>query len=360
MPELKTLSYKPTGTFFGDSSGEPLSDSPGTTDTGYSISHSLSGGELPKSVSYGDLNRETLYTIMNDQTGKYIGSKPTSAKLQDTTSQAYQSGQIPSAGQLAPDTKKTPVIGDVAKTAGTEVGKAVLDTVAAKANLAQDTLASDMRYWQEQGKYWFDKEQDVRPDIEKYLAEMPSSTGALVEGTMTGGTWSNGSNTGKGVSAAMLDPVGFAVGASGSKKAEFVWNKTGEGAVSGAMTGGGVGAVVGAALGAIMSLFTWSASESQDKKNKELARIEMEKRLKEWTINRNNRLLNQRKNTIAETEAKKSVYEAKKKAEQSEKNAMAISRRDSIRKAFENAGTIAKNKRMERGRRWGRSYRNAA
>lgn len=163
MPEFyNPNSYKPAGTLLGNN---PLNDrhsdfsgppdlrvenqrSDGTTNTGYSVSHSLSGGELPKSVSYGDLDREALYTIMNDQTNKYIGSKPTSAKLQDPTSEAYQSGQIASAGQLAPDTKKSSGSG-VAGTIAGEVGKAVLDTASAKANLAQDTLASNMRYWQE-------------------------------------------------------------------------------------------------------------------------------------------------------------------------------------------------------------------
>ncbi len=283
---------------------------------------------------------------LKDTTGKYIGSTPklgTSPSGESTTKLGEPVKAVPST-QEPSDTAQT--MGTIASAGAA----AVADISKAKANLAQTERMNDLRRWQEQGKYWFDPNQDLKPDLEAYLDEMPSATDALSQGTLTGGelSQSQGGEVALGIGTLGLSTL------FDNDMAEYIWQKGGEGALAGSASGNWIGTVVGAAVGVVEGIFTWSSAEDEDKKRKAQARSEYEKLLKQWTINRNKRLAEQRRQISAQREAEEADREAKKKTGNVEKIKNVREMRNQIANAFINATALSNKNRAQRLSRWGK------
>lgn len=202
--------------------------------------------------------------------------------------------------------------------------QAAADTVGnvQQANVAQ--YNTDVNYWNQQGKWWFDKNADFAPAFDDYAPDMPSAEKAV------GG-------------------AGGAIGLGALKGAAT-------GAAAGAMTGNpigvAVGAGVGALVGAIEGIFTLGAAKEADKTNKRNAQNEYKKQLKEWTYGMNARL-NQSRNQ-SENQQKAFISQAGQVSigRKKEKALTAEQKRQAILQSIMGAGTVAQSKRAENQARW--------
>lgn len=155
----------------------------------------------------------------------------------------------------------------------------------ANANMAASEYANDLNYWKDQGKYWFDPNAELMPDLEAYVGQMPSATDALKDSTLLGGV-SEDSTTAQ----ILLNPAGV-LGEQGT----YVGEKAIDRAIEGFAVGGGWGAVAGAAVGVIEGLFNWSDAQEADKKAKARALAEYDRKVQEWVARRNKQIREQNK-----------------------------------------------------------------
>ncbi|MBE3122207.1 MAG: hypothetical protein IMZ58_08395 [Thermoplasmata archaeon] len=191
-----------------------------------------------------------------------------------------------------------------------------------KANVAQ--YNTDVEYWNQQGKWWFDKNADFAPSFEDYAPDMPSAQKAVGgAGGAIGGGALKGGLTGAGVGMMAGGPVGAAIGAG-----------------------------VGILVGAIEGMFTLGAAKEADRKNAKNAQNEYKKQLKEWTYAMNARL-NERKN-VSEAGQKGFISQAGQVAigRKKEKALTAEQKRQAILQSIMGAGTVAQAKRQEKQARW--------
>lgn len=350
MPELKM-----------ESAYKPVTQTSNLTTPDYSKASSGMALEMPSYVGEGNykvpeietsakeyevFDSEWLDKFTKEQADKYIGATP---KKIGTTAGGESAIKLGEPVKTDTVSSEGTDFGDTMGTIGGQAASAVADISRAKANIAQNQRLADLRTWQEQGKYWFDPNQDLRPDLEQYIEEMPRATEALAEGTLTGGELSESS---AGRAFMGVGSLGISELFDDKSQAEYIWSKGGEGALSGS-SGGWIGTVVGAAIGVIEGVFTWESAKEEDEERERKARAEYERTLKQWTINKNKRLVAQRQAATQQEEA----MEAARKDEKAGKDAQQIKNvtdmRNKIANAFVNANSLSKQKRQERLSRWG-------
>lgn len=288
--------------------------------------------------------------ILNDTTGKYIGA-------------------IPKIGEAAPG--KTAILGEMnqpataAKTDNT--GKQTLQTAQntvgtitdAKKTLTYNEQQDDLRKWQEKGKYWFDPNQDLRPDIDKYVAQMPRELDSIEQGSIVAplateeasvqkflsmGLNPAGFKTDNEIVSNVLNPLNLFDRLAGDGFANYV----GARAAEGGMTGG----VPGALIGVVEGLFSWFSAKDADEKRERQTRADAEEALKQWTVNRNKRLAAQRKELYEQRKIDAATQEAKREKKDNKVSTNVATRRQAMANALISAGGISAANRSERIARW--------
>lgn len=261
-------------------------------------------------------SQQFMAALMEDEKNLLIGALPAIGQGQNARLKTAGSDGG-GGGQFSSFMKQVGVQGV------SEVGKMVGDTISAVQNTRFNDYQDDLTYWLSQGKFWFDPKAELKPDLEAYLAQMPNAVDAV------GGGKAFGLNIGGGMASGAA--AGFA---------------------SGGPIGAAAGAVVGGLTGLVKSIFTHRAAKDQDKKNKERARQQYEKELKEWTINRNKRIIAQNELDAAKRnqalEAKIAKDEAAEAATKIKKELSAIERRDLIKSAILTAGNAGREYRQRR------------
>lgn len=272
-----------------------------------------------------------------DKDGKLIGSAP----------KIGANAQLKVAG--SDGTSKTD--SGMGMTIAGEVGKTVGDTLTALENTAVNDYQNDMTFWESQGKYWFNPNSEIKPDLDKYLANMPSAVDALRNSGMNALQKGKTDSFGEGAYNMLLNPAatkgtnpGLMVlnpatplfnafdRKAGQGFSGYVGSQAAKGAMSG-MAGGGIGAGVGAVVGVVKGIFTWFSAKGEDAANKKKAKEEYEIALREWTLKKNQRQIaeqeadfqnrqNAEAQISANEEAKKEKAEAKKLQRISEGRAM--------------------------------------
>lgn len=194
--------------------------------------------------------------------------------------------------------------------------------VQADGTMRRNEYENDLRYWQEQGKYWFDPDADLRPDLEKYMSMMPSALES------------------RGVLGDIAN----------------IATQTASGAATGAQAGGGYGALIGAGvgglIGAFQTIFGRSSARKEDEKNDARARAMYEKDLKDWTIKRLKRQQAQREARYEKQKAERAAVRDKTKAEAIEKAQRINQKRQQIAQAIMSAGKLGEANRKARMERW--------
>lgn len=209
---------------------------------------------------------------------------------------------------------------------GTVASNAMNQFSQAQANMSRNQYNQDYQTWQENGKYWFDPNSDLKPDIDSYMDQMPSSTEALNNQVLTKKVWGG--------------------------EAAYIFQKGGEGAATGAMAGGGLGAIAGGLIGVVNGIFSWSAAENEDKQKRKQALAVYEQQLKEWTARRAQRMYNQdvaaEQQKIADANARK----AEKKSENAQTAQNIAARRQEILNLILSAARLRKERVQARQARW--------
>jgi hypothetical protein len=152
------------------------------------------------------------------------------------------------------------------------IGQMGQDQASSTANVYQ----SEMSKWQNEEKYWFNPESDVKPDLEKYMSRMPSQTESLEQGS-----WMDQASKGT-AGQVLLNPLGKAGGEVG-----YLGAQGGEGAIKGFANGGWIGAIGGAVTSVIKGIFSWSSAKQADVKAKSMALSDYQDALKRWQQNQN-------------------------------------------------------------------------
>jgi hypothetical protein len=224
----------------------------------------------------------------------------------------------------------------------------------ANANMAANDYTQKIEEWKAQGKYWFDPNANLMPDLQSYLQEMPSAKDAMAGTTMTGemlGQDTTASNAALGVMS-----LGISGAFDDKQQAAHILSKSGERAVEGAGMGGWVGAIVGGVVGIVEGAFGWAEADKQDKEARKAAVAEYDRKMKEWTYLRNKRLLDQKNQYEA---ARRGARVAKRESDKQEKEtantkkANAITqRRQQMIEALTSAGRIGQTERQQRIARW--------
>lgn len=311
----------------------------------YSLSPIASPGSLklktPETVTQYQEPQPNLYDtqssflekILQDQTGKYIGSLPkiggqtksATPKLETPASVAplqaqAASNEVMNTANTAPTFKTNS--SDLIPIAS-QVVQGVDSMVQAGKNMARNEYESDMRTYLEQGKYWFDPNRDLKPDLDEYLSEMPSSVDSLSPGR-------SAANIG------LIAASGAATGAS-------------VGGPWGALIGGGAGLLVGA----VEELFSWRSAKEEDRKNEARIKSEYEKKLKEWTIRKNRRLRDMRSQQYERRKAERQNKKMDKANDTAIKAQALADRRQQIANALMSAGSVSSAHQKARLARYG-------
>ena len=278
--------------------------------------------------------------ISSDEYKKY-NAVPMSAKPGDTSTTGLRAGQggmalsmarvdtaeqnlglAPTSTAAASPTPKTPGAGAIGAMYGAQAVNEMIGGVQ-QANLAQ--YNTDVNYWNQQGKWWFDKNADFAPTRSQYIGNMPSAVKA------TGG-------------AAGTMGLGALKGAA-------------TGAATGAMIGGPVGAVIGGGVGALVGLvegfFTNSAAKHADQQALDNANREYERQLKEWTYAMNSRLTQTR--NAMDTSQRLFLAQSGQEAIGRKKEAgiTAEHRRQQMIASIMGSGSVQQAERQRRMARWG-------
>lgn len=337
--------------------------------------------------TYKQDNYKTFLELLDAQKQKYIGSSIASEPKKINTPAISKSESIasnndmPQSVQATIDASKqgasypdSGLIAGEADNGGTN-WKSALTTVQAAAdsiskaqqNLARTQYESDVADWMKKGQYWFDVNADLKPDLEKYMADMPSSLDSLQEGSwvtslqsgnsdtvgeIAFGNWLNpaGIKLENDTASAFLNPLNILEqqGWVDEGMVNYVGGKAAEGGISGGF--------VGAIIGVIDGIFSWNSAKDEDAKRKKAAQEEYERKLQEWTFNNNKRLMDARIKRDKEIEATKAAYrdknEAVAKAEKTQKITDIAAARSNMASALLNAGNITANNRAARAARW--------
>jgi hypothetical protein len=186
--------------------------------------------------------------------------------------------------------------------------------------------ANDLDYWKSRGKYWFDPEYDITPELDEYMANMPSAVDALAKSQVT-----------RGVAKSRGGKAFEIIHGTGAKRAS-------EGFAVGSVLGplgGGIGAAVGGLVGLVEGIFGYKSAKEEDKKNKRRAIEEYKAELERWNKVREkkNIIINSASNAAAlnfERERLAGVY-TRDKMEKLEKAANSKEIRNSLMAAFSNS-----------------------
>jgi len=359
-------SYKPEGTFYGIST-KPSDGTLQSVSYRSGASNVQSGSFLKNPDYVGDGNFSTnipgsqqsnqispeyftqMEKILNDTTGKYIGSVP---KIGQTST-----GKTMALGDMNQPAKvETPSAGkQTLQTAQNTIG-ALADT---KKNLTYNEQQDDLRVWQEKGKYWFDPNLDLKPDIDKYVAQMPRELDSIEQGSLVAplsgkpGTAQNvfvsGLNpaafkTDNEVISNVINPLNLFDYLAGDGFANYVGARAAEGGLS--------GGPAGALIGVVEGLFSWFSAKDADEKRERQTRADAEEALKQWSVNRNKRLAAQRKELYDQRKAERDTQDAKEEKKSNKSEASVANRRLSMINAFESAGGISAANRTARVARW--------
>ena len=206
-----------------------------------------------------------------------------------------------------------------------QIGTQIVDNIVAqKANVAANEYSSNMAKWREEGKYWFDPNSDLQPDIDEYLSNMPSVTDSLLESHLGSGADAKGGSRGAiaGIASGnIFSPIFSAAGnENAAKAASHIFHKGGERALQGTAMGGWVGAIVGGAVGIVEGIFGWQSAKEEDEKNKKEALRAYERDLAKWTEQRSQKISAINSAMAGQRQAKKMAASLDAKAE-SEKTA---------------------------------------
>lgn len=252
--------------------------------------------------------------LLNDTTGKYIGAVPPIG--QNPKWKTQQPASPSKFGTAMQTIGSSPVT--------SQVLGGIDQMVQAGGNMRRNEYENDLRYWQEQGKYWFDPNADIKPDLEQYLNMMPSALES------------------RGVGGDVMNMV----------------TQTAQGAATGAQMGGGWGALAGGGtgllLGTFQTIFGRKAAREEDEKNRARAIAQYEKDLKEWTVRR---LKRQKAESEARYQKQKADREArrdKEKVEEFEKGQRVGQRRQQLAQVILSAGKLSEAGRRANMERWRR------
>ena len=198
--------------------------------------------------------------------------------------------------------------------------------------LAANEYSAQDQQWKSSMPYWFDPARDVAPDINRLMSEMPTRTSAMDRSANQWYDW-------------VLDPGTSALGAAtGNKAFSYAASKGVSGMAEGATVGsslGIVGTVVGGIAGGVIGIldgyFGYGDAQAQDDKDRSQRLAELQAALKEYNIERQKYLENQREAANTSAEKGNSLAQAKKKqAYVSKKDQMM-----SIMQQFSNARNTA-------------------
>ena len=258
-------------------------------------------------LAIGDYNynkvNNTLFmdSLSSDTENRMIGAVP---KIASGARFKYSG---PSTTAISPSSTKSSGVGaQFGSAAGAAAGQAVGETLQALENTAMNEYEDDMTRWLAEGKYWFAPDAELKPDLEAYLDKMPSAVESLKGSGMNAIQKGSTDTVGEGVYnvalnpaalktnnravSGVLNPLSLLDKSQGEGFAGYVGSQAAKGAITGS-AGGWIGSIVGAAVGVVKGIFTWGAAKREDKKINEDVRVELEKKLKEWTVNKNKRLI---------------------------------------------------------------------
>lgn len=308
-----------------------------------------------------------FYMKLNDPTGKYIGAtvKPIdpSAKVR---AQAVMDQTEPGKAFNEAMGKGDGGKGlDFAKDASSAASGVADRLFTATQNVTQNQRQADLIKWKEDGKYWFDPNSDLKPDLDTYLSQMPSATDALVQGSPIAKLGLNKNAAGNTASSVLINPSGFKVknqavsnilnptNLADRKMGEGFANYVGSKAAQGAMSSGlGPQMIVGGIVGMFEGIFGWTEAKDEDTRNKKAATEEYKKALRDWTVNRNKRLIAEKQEKYAEQQAALDRSETLQKTKGAEKALNIAARRKQIATVLANTGSISKSNRDQRLARW--------
>ena len=185
----------------------------------------------------------------------------------------------------------------------------ITESMDAKMSASLSDYNKQIVSWRDQGKYWFDPNTNVKPELDQYLANMPSYTDALAEGTMFGGGMDSdagkraavvgnralkGIGAGAGAGASIVGTIAgasaIASAATSAGAAGGVLATTGAAAAAGSVVpviGTAIGAVVGLVAGVFGGLATSRKAKKKDAQERAAATQEYLRKLEIWERKRN-------------------------------------------------------------------------
>lgn len=232
------------------------------------------------------------------------------------------------------------------------IGKGVVSSLAQQyADRAEQEYNKNMADWEAQGKYWFDPNRDLKPDIEAYLNEMPTQTEMLSKG-----------NKADSPVVAAIDPASYIAQQAGGNKAGYIARQGAKGALKYMGSGGSygwIGAIVGGAVGIVEGVLGWSNAESADKEMRKRTLTEYERKLKEWTMKRNTRIANQMiqvaQNKGVKDALRAGIEKEKKAKKKLNRNQSIAAKRTAVAQALFQGGAASAKNRAKRAAMWGRA-----
>ena len=319
-------------------------------------------------LAIGDYNYnkvdDTLFmgSLSSDTQNRMIGAVP---KIASGARLKYAG---PPTTTTSPSSTKSSGVGaQFGSAVGSAAGQEVGEQLQALENTAMNEYEDDMTKWLAQGKYWFAPEAELKPDLEAYLDQMPSAVESLKGSGMNAIQKGSTDTVGEGAYNVLLNPAALKTDnravsgllnplslldkSQGEGFAGYVGSQAAKGAMTGS-AGGWIGSIVGAAVGVVKGIFTWGAAKREDKKNEQTTRIEFEAKLKEWTINKNKRLIASQKEEEAERQKAFTEMVISQKKDKSttdlNKAKAAISKRKLMSAAIFTAGNKNREYRQKR------------
>lgn len=287
-----------------------------------------------------------IKSLEMDKSGRLIGSVP----------KIGSSAQLKTAG--SDGANKTD--NGMGMTVTGQVSQEVGNTLQALENTAVNDYQNDLAYWQSQGKFWFDPNSEIKPDLDKYLDNMPSAVNALRDSSFNKvfhGRTDTPTDAATTFLAPMINPaavhnknqtistlmnpLNLLDRKAGSGFAGYVSSQAIKGAAGG-IGNGAVGAGVGAVVGVVKGIFTWFSAKGEDANNLKQAQQKYELDLQDWTVKRNKRLIAEKEADFKNrqiAEAEYAVVEEGKKDKEEAKKLQRISQgRSMLKNVLMNAG----------------------
>lgn len=213
------------------------------------------------------------YDVLGAEIARLQGEVPESKPTGDVSSQQKTSGL--SASQLA---------GSVA-----DVSSSLSQTMA---NQALSDYANELAAFEEQGKYWFNPQYDSKPELDEYLAELPSMQDAMVKSSYASGLSTAGDNSGGSVAAGFIDPIsaGLSYAIAGKEEGAqlqgYMMQKVGERGLEGFSATGSPWGLLFGVVGAVEAIVTWNDVKEKDAKAKREAQKKYYKMVRRYNLAR--------------------------------------------------------------------------